>query len=121
LIKIKVKEAFGVNTMIVMCNEEECLMNSVKIGTSEIMFASIKKDKTYSIELGYSNSIISMSSFFTCPHINLEISMTPLDQAMNMVKAQECTRKEDLETDEKLNNIFNSFVSNKNGTYVFED
>lgn len=62
--KIKIKEAFGVNANIVLCQDTDCITSSVHVGTSEILFTSLKKGIPYSIDIGYANSIIEISSFF---------------------------------------------------------
>lgn len=37
LLKIRIKEAYGVNTEMVLCQDEDCLVMSSQIGTSEIL------------------------------------------------------------------------------------
>lgn len=39
LLKIRIKEAFGVNTAMVLSQDEDCLTTSTQIGTTEILFA----------------------------------------------------------------------------------
>ena len=89
--KVKVKEAFGVNAQITLCSNEDCVTSSVQIGTSEILFTKLNKGQKYSIDIGYANSIIQMSSFFECPHMDIEFSMIPETEVREMMKHSHCT------------------------------
>ena len=84
------------------------------------MFTTLKKGVTYSIEIYYTNSIISMSSFFTCPHINIEVSMIPEKEAEALARHQTCQKINEQLTEESLNKIFNSIINSKQG-YSFDD
>lgn len=88
LLKIRIKEAYGVNTEMVLCQDEDCLVMSSQIGTSEILLGQVNKGKNYYVELSFAKSIIQMSEFFTCPHFAIEISMIKIDEASKMVTAQ---------------------------------
>ncbi len=52
-------------------------MRSNKVGSASTIFAKLKKGGSYMIELSYKNSIIEFSDFFSCPHLNLELSIIP--------------------------------------------
>jgi hypothetical protein len=110
--KIKVKEAFGVNANIVLCHETDCVTSSVHLGTSQLLFTTLRKGLTYSIEIYYTNSIISMSTFFSCPHISIEVSMIAEHEAKTLAEQLTCQKINEQMSEEKLNNIFNSLVRN---------
>lgn len=109
------KEAYGVNADIVLCEGEDCITNSMQIGTSELLMQPVKKDTSYTIELGYANSIITVTSFFQCPHINYEITMIPESEALAIVKDATCTHQEEQESEEIMNQVMNSLIENKTG------
>jgi hypothetical protein len=64
MLKVQVKEAFGVNADIVLCSGEDCITDSMQIGTTEILMHPVTKGIEYTVELGYANSIIFLTSFF---------------------------------------------------------
>ena len=43
--------------------------------------ATVKQNVPYYVEMDFSNSIISISDFFTCPHFEIEVAMIPLNEA----------------------------------------
>lgn len=58
VLKVRIKEAFGVNTAMVLCQNEDCLTTSSQVGTNEMLFAALDKNKQYSLELSFANSLI---------------------------------------------------------------
>ena len=82
IIKVVIREAFGVNAMILLCEqdphggEENCFHTGTQVGTTEILsFAELKQDKEYVIVIDYSHSILAFHKFEECPHLPIEISM----------------------------------------------
>jgi hypothetical protein len=43
---------------------------------------------SYYVDLDYSDSIITLASFYDCPHTRLKISMMKVDEAQSTLKAQ---------------------------------
>ena len=82
---MRIKEAFGVNTMISLKNKEKQeVAKSNKVGSTTTIFAKLNKGESYLVELLYQNSIIEFSDFFSCPHLNVELSMIPEKEALKM-------------------------------------
>lgn len=73
LMKVSSKEAYGINMKLQLLQgaEKESHIKAQRVGNTEIMYASVKKGQTYHIELDFTNSIITLSSFFDCPHAHL--------------------------------------------------
>ena len=82
VLKVKVKEAYGVNAVIVLCKDMDCLTTSNQIGTNEILFSQVTKNTHYYVELQFQNSLIEITDFFSCPHFNLEVTMLPKTEAI---------------------------------------
>ena len=85
LLKVRIKEAFGVNTQMVLCSAEDCIQQSTQVGTTEVLFVLLSRGVEYYIELSFAHSIIVTDSFFTCPHLELELSMISVTDATNLV------------------------------------
>ena len=85
LLKVRIKEAFGVNTQMVLCSAEDCIQQSTQVGTTEVLFVLLSRGVEYYIELSFAHSIIVTDSFFTCPHLELELSMISVADATNLV------------------------------------
>ena len=85
LLKVLIKESFGVNAKIKICIKDDCFSDSTQVGTSEMLLYQVKKGTQYRIEMSYHNSIITLASFFTCPHVNFELSMIPIDEIKPLV------------------------------------
>ena len=62
--------------------EHECRIVSSKTGNSEVLFAQLRKNQEYFLQLEHHNSLIQLSSFFDCPHVHLRISMISVDEAV---------------------------------------
>jgi hypothetical protein len=45
------------------------------------MMGTVQKGLPYYVEISYAKSIIIFSEFFSCPHINFEITMIPVKEA----------------------------------------
>ena len=59
IVKVRIKEAFGVNTEIALCQQpDDCMANSLQVGTSEILLAQVYKGSSYYLELSFAKSII---------------------------------------------------------------
>lgn len=113
VIKVSSKEDHGVNMAITLCTEDDCLVSSTQIGNTEILMTTVSKGKTYFIDLDYTNSIITLSNYFDCPHAHLMVSMMKLSEAEAMLKDQEDKQsdwiaKHARDSDSKLATIFNT-------------
>jgi hypothetical protein len=75
--KVRVKETFGVNTELIIYEKGKEILRSTKVGSTSALLAKLKKGVSYTLELSYKNSIIEFSDFFSCPHLNLELSLIP--------------------------------------------
>lgn len=73
LLKVSSKEAYGVNMKIrlLQARQGTSSAQSQKVGNTEILYAAVKKGQTYHLELDFTNSIITLSSFFDCPNAHL--------------------------------------------------
>lgn len=58
LLKIRIKETFGVNTAILINSGEDSIAASTQIGTTELLFAKLQKNVDYQIELSFAQSLI---------------------------------------------------------------
>ena len=97
LIKMSSKEAYGVNMEMKLCQDENnCEARSSKTGNTEILFAEVKAGKSYRIHLDFSHSIVSLSSFYDCPHARVSIAMTKVSVAEGIIKAQQDMSSSDL-------------------------
>jgi hypothetical protein len=99
LLKVSAKEAYGVNMKLSLCEGDAddplhgwerqaaaaCSGHSSQIGNHEILYVTVSKGKAYSLVLDYTNSILSLSSFYDCPHAKLKVSMTRLEEARQLV------------------------------------
>lgn len=72
-----------------MCEGEDCLVCSSQVGTTEVLLGILQKGHTYSIEISFSNSLIEMSDFFTCPYLPIEVTVIPVDEAQNKLSNNE--------------------------------
>lgn len=100
LVKVSAKEAHGVNMKLRLCEGEDpedvgdrqqsttCPASSSQIGNHEILYARMSKGKTYTLILDYTNSIITLSSFYDCPHTKLKVAMTRLEEAQQLLSKQ---------------------------------
>ena len=50
-----------------------------------MLFVLLSRGVEYYIELSFAHSIIVTDSFFTCPHLELELSMISVADATNLV------------------------------------
>ena len=85
LLKMSSKEAYGVNMIMNLCTEHDCLVSSSQIGNTEVLFTELSKGQSYYVQLDFSNSIIQLSSFFDCPHAHLQVSMMKLEEVHHML------------------------------------
>ncbi|CDW81429.1 laminin subunit alpha-like [Stylonychia lemnae] len=121
LIKIRVKEAYGVNAAVVLNQGEDCIVQSEQVGTTEMLLGEVQKGKLYYITFSFDSSVIQVSEFFQCPHFNVEISMIPTDEAKKMVKEGDQSVS-DLESQEALASIFaNTKTASVDSGYAFVD
>ena len=89
ILKISSKVAYGVDVEFRVCTgNNDCRIQSQRIGNSELLFASVNKGQQYQIFLEYGNSIITLSSFFDCPHVHIKLSMMSLVDAKKIVSNQ---------------------------------
>ena len=70
---------------MVLCSAEDCIQESTQVGTAEVLFALLSKGVSYYIELSFAHSIIVTDSFFTCPHLEVELSMISMTDANSLV------------------------------------
>jgi hypothetical protein len=84
VLKVHSKQAYGINLVMKLCEgyEHECRTVSTKTGNSEVLFAQLRKNQEYFLQLEHQNSLIQLSSFFDCPHVHLRISMISHDEAV---------------------------------------
>lgn len=78
-----------------------------------MIMTTVKKGKTYFIDLDYTNSIITLSSYFDCPSAHLKLSMMKLSEAEAMLQDQQDKQsdwiaKHARDSDSKLATIFNT-------------
>lgn len=98
LLKVTAKEAYGVNMKLSLCEgtgdgddgwerqaSTTCSAHSSQVGNHQILYVTVSKGKAYSLVLDYTNSILSLSSFYDCPHAQLKVSMTRLEEARQLV------------------------------------
>jgi hypothetical protein len=113
ILKVASKQNHGVNMAITLCTDDDCLVASTQIGNTEMMFTTVTKGKTYFVDLDYTNSIITMSSYFDCPSAHLMLSMVKLSEAEAMLKEHDDKQsdwiaKHARDSDSKLGSIFNT-------------
>lgn len=117
LLKMASKEAYGINMAMQLCKEnEDCTVQSTQVGNTEMLYATLSQGKTYNIELDFSNSIITLSSFFDCPHAHLSVSMRKLEDAHKLVSDQASKESHWIssqarESDSRLAEIFDTLSS----------
>jgi hypothetical protein len=114
LMKVSSKEAYGVNMKIQLLHGRESVgsVQSQKVGNTEILYASVKRGQTYHIELDFTNSIITLTSFFDCPNAHLQIAMVRETEAHASIQEQhgqphDFVYKETKAVREKLATMFN--------------
>mmetsp|Transcript_21056 Transcript_21056/g.32602 ORF Transcript_21056/g.32602 Transcript_21056/m.32602 type:complete len:247 (+) Transcript_21056:1496-2236(+) len=110
-LKISSKEAYGVNIAMTLCSHQDCFVTSSQIGNTELLETVVRKDVPYFVYLDYSNSIVTLSSFFDCPHAHLSLSMMKVDEVEAKVKEQasktsDWISKQHRESEQHLGNIF---------------
>lgn len=71
VLKISAKEAYGVNMAMSLCDERDCTAASSQAGNTDVLYATVRKGRSYHVDLDYSHSIIALSSFYDCPHTRL--------------------------------------------------
>lgn len=113
ILKVSSKQNHGVNMAITLCTDDDCLVASTQIGNTEMIMTAVTKGKTYFIDLDYTNSIITMSSYFDCPSAHLMLSMMKANEAETMLKEQEekesgWIAQQAKASDSKLATIFNT-------------
>jgi hypothetical protein len=124
LMKVSSKEAYGINMKIQLLHGKDKVgsVTSQKVGNTEIMYASVKKGQTYHIELDFTNSIITLTSFFDCPNAHLQIAMVREAEARASIKEQhekphDFVYKETKTVREKLATMFNLISMQKGQTF----
>lgn len=99
LLKVSAKEAYGVNMKMSLCDGGEdvdddwklhlesarCPVHSSQVGNNELLYATVSKGKSYVLVLDYTNSILSLSSFYDCPHTQFKLAMMNLEEANKIV------------------------------------
>lgn len=124
LLKVTAKEAYGINMKLSLCEGSDgrgddwgrpdsraCPTHSSQIGNHEILFATLRKGSTYSMIMDYTNSIISLSSFYDCPHVSLKIAMSRLAEAQQVVAehaADKSTSARKSDSEASLANFFDA-------------
>jgi hypothetical protein len=88
VLKMSVKEAYGVNMGMQLCTKAACSISGTRTGNTNVLFATLKRGTAYYIALDYSSSIIALSSFYDCPHARMKISMMKLEEANRVLKEQ---------------------------------
>lgn len=126
LLKVATKQAHGVNMAMRLCLTAEpstegaeqgaalcktSLARSAQVGNNGLLFAVLDKGKSYTLVMDYTNSIITLSSFYDCPHADLRLSMMRVQEAKKVVARHASdksgsTRKR--ESEAKLANFFNT-------------
>lgn len=89
LLRASTKESHGVNMKMSVCERDDsaqgmsqaCLARSSQVGNHQMVYATLKKGTAYDLILDYTNSILALSSFYDCPHAQLKVQMTRLEEA----------------------------------------
>ncbi|TNV71145.1 hypothetical protein FGO68_gene16752 [Halteria grandinella] len=110
LLKVLVKESFGVNSELSLSDGDSIIAKSVQMGSTEILvYQRLKKGVTYTLTLSYFNSIIQMAQFYQCPSLPIEVTMIECDEAEAVAREHgSITDEENFKTEEALNGIFNT-------------
>jgi len=124
LLKVSAKEAYGVNMKLSLCegaddgddgrehrSTSSCSVHSSQIGNREILYATVSKGRSYSLIMDYTNSILSLSSFYDCPHTSLKVSMIRLEEAQQLAKKHEADAtisKKKSDSEARLANFFDA-------------
>lgn len=113
ILKVAIREAFGVNAMLSLCEVEadgqlDCFHKGHQVGTTEILYSDqLHKGQQYALVIDYSHSVIAFHSFSTCPHLPVEISM--ISHGENEFLAQRREEEQvstDKESKQKLKELF---------------
>ena len=113
ILKIVIREAFGVNTQIQLCHPQEhdepdCFQTGSQIGTTEILYNEhLKRDQPYIVVLDYSHSVLAFHKFDVCPHLPIEISMITTEERRMINAEKENQMGSDRDNKHRLQDIFN--------------
>lgn len=124
-LKVVLHEAFGINALVSICTQVDrasstCEKFSDQVGTTEILYASLKKGVSYSVKIEYDNSVVDMHSFSSCPHVLMELSMISDQERLELAAEIDQDAMDPNESDKKIKQTFKG-LSNASSFLVLED
>jgi hypothetical protein len=108
-LKVVIREDFGVNTEIKLCDKDNhtgeinCEEEGEQIGTTEILYyEGLDKGKEYFLKFFYLHSILPLHKFEVCPHLPVEISMISVEESEAIQRNINHDKNVDKESKKKL-------------------